>query len=220
MHPGKLLFKNRTLYGFYLYLRRICCNIKSTYTIQNDSFWTRIVKDIQGSGHRIIIGKGCRICDAVIRIRGKNNTLIIGENCYIGPDCSFWMEGENIQITVGDNTTFTRLCHLNAQENNSRISVGTDCMFSNNIILRTSDSHPIFDIDTGCRVNGPADVTVKEHVWVCPNTKIMKGSEIGPGSIIGSDSTVSKTIPSNVLAVGRPASVVRSNVKWTRESLF
>ncbi|MCC8125916.1 MAG: hypothetical protein LIO92_00740 [Clostridiales bacterium] len=93
-------------------------------------------------------------------------------------------------------------------------------MFSNQIVVRTSDSHAIYNIESGERVNNSKDVIVEDHVWIAPNTKIMKGACIGTGAIIGSDTTVSKKIPSNVLAVGRPSKVVKENVEWTREKLF
>ena len=93
-------------------------------------------------------------------------------------------------------------------------------MFSNNIVVRTSDSHPIYRIDDNQRINPAKSVTIGNHVWVAPNTKIMKGVNIENGSIIGSDTIVTKVIPENSLAVGHPARVVKSNIKWTRENLF
>lgn len=114
----------------------------------------------------------------------------------------------------------TRICHINCQENDKSIAIGQDCMFSNNIIIRTSDSHPIYDMNTHKRLNEAKDIEIGNHVWIAPNTKIMKGARIGDGCIIGSDSTLSKEVPSNVLVVGRPGKVVKENVEWTREALF
>lgn len=55
---------------------------------------------------------------------------------------------------------------------------------------------------------------------VSPNAKVMKGVDIGSGTIIGSDTIVTRPIPENVLAVGHPARVVKEKIKWTREQLF
>lgn len=219
MHIKKIVFENRMLYKLVQLIIKMRANLMSQCDIQNDGN-ARLTKDIQGGNHKIVIKKNCIIHDALIRIRGNNNTIIFGENVHVGPDCSFWLEGNNIKITIGDNTSFTRLCQLNAQEDDSEITIGSDCMFSNQITVRTSDSHPIYDVGTGERINNPANVILGNHVWVCPNTKIMKGGRIGSGSIIGSDSTVSKKIPAQVLAAGRPACVIKENVKWTREKLF
>ena len=112
------------------------------------------------------------------------------------------------------------MCNFTAQEDDMQIEVGKDCMFSNTIVVRTSDSHPIYKMETGERINQPKSVVIGDHVWIAPNAKIMKGAIIGAGSVIGSDTMVNKTIPSNCLAVGTPAKIVKENIYWTRKSLF
>lgn len=113
------------------------------------------------------------------------------------------------------------MCHINAQEDGTSIIIGEDCMFSNNIIVRTSDSHPILDITTGERLNKADNIQIGNHVWVAPNTKIMKGSKIADGCIIGSDTTVSKEFNRpNCLIVGRPPKIIKDNVTWNRDKIF
>lgn len=173
-----------------------------------------------GKDNFILIEEGASLHDVTIRIRGNNNLIVFGKECYVGKNCSFWMEGNNISICIGEKSTFTHSVHFCAQEDNSKITVGNDCMFSNNIIVRTSDSHPIYNIDTSVRINEAKSVNIGDHVWIAPNSKIMKGVSIGAGTIIGSDSMVTRDIPSNVLAVGHPAKVVKEKIKWTREDVF
>lgn len=177
-------------------------------------------KLVKGSNNSIIIGRETLLVDTMFHIIGHNNVIAIGDRCIIGKGCSFWMEGDNIQITIGTNTTFTSLCHLNAQENNSTISIGEDCMFSNHIIVRTSDSHAIYDLKTNNRINNSKSVVIGNHVWIAPDTKIMKGAIIGDGCIIGSNTLVFKTIPSNTLAVGQPARIIKENIRWSREDII
>ena len=181
---------------------------------------TKLVKDIVGQGNRIVIGEGSRMEMSAIYIRGNNNHLTIGKNCIFGKECSFRMEGNNIAITIGDNSTFTRNVNFTAQEDGIQIEVGEDCMFSNTIVVRTSDSHCIQSMDTGERLNPAGSVKIGNHVWVAPNSKIMKGAVIGDGSVIGSDTMINKLIPSHVLAVGMPAHIVKERIEWTREELF
>lgn len=180
----------------------------------------RINYDIIGRNNNISIGLHCKFSKLSLRIRGENNKIVVEDGVYIGPNCSFWMEGNNIEIVIGKNSSFTRLCHLCAQEDNTFIRIGEDCMFSNHIIVRTSDSHPMYDMETGLRTNPPKSVSIGNHVWVAPDSKIMKGSIIGDGAIVGSNTIVNKEFPSNSLIVGMPGKVVKTNVKWTRESLF
>lgn len=167
----------------------------------------------------IIIGKDSFLNNTKIRIRGNNNTIEIGKRCHIGKECSFWVEGNNITIKLGNENTFTRMVHFCAQENYQEIIVGNDCMFSNTIIVRTSDSHPIFS-ENGERLNNPRSVVIGNHVWIAPGSKIFKGSIIHDGSVIGSNSLVTKEIPPKSLAVGQPAKVIKNNIVWTRDELF
>ena len=213
---ARCAYKNRFLYSVLakLFYRRTG---KAHFVIRGSA---RLKKDIQGKDHSVFVAKGCFLEDAVIRIRGERNSLVFGENCMIGPGCSFWMEGNDISVVIGAGTTFTRNVQVNAQEAGSHIEIGEDCMFSNHIIVRTSDSHPIYDLETGVRLNPPQDVKIGDHVWIAPDVKIMKGACIGSGSVIGSNTMVSGEVPENVLAVGYPATVVKEKIRWSREDLF
>ena len=175
-------------------------------------------KSIIGNNNVVKIKKSI-IRECSIRIRGNGNQLLIEEGCNIGKGRSFWLEGNNNTIVIGRNTTMTLKCHFNAQEHNTKIIVGEDCMFSNTIIVRTSDAHPIFNSD-GIRINSAKDVIIGKHVWVAPDSVIMKGSILGDECIIGSHSFFNKTIPNSCLSVGMPAKVVKENIHWTRKDVL
>lgn len=171
-------------------------------------------------GNKIFIGRNSMLNHVKIRIVGKNNSIMIGEKCYIGRGCSLWLEGNDISISIADRCTFTHDTQLCAQEDNSKIEIGNDCMFSHHINVRTSDSHLIYDTRTDERLNFPNNVVIGEHVWIAPESKIMKGCTIGSGAIIGSNTIVTKDVPPNSLAVGMPAKIVKNNVSWKRDRLF
>lgn len=215
----KILKRSYSLWKFRQHVLRLKNAVRGGCHIENKGC-VKLSKDIKGHDNRVIIGEGSRMDTNTIYIRGNNNQLTIGKNCIFGKDCSFRMEGDNIAITIGDNSTFTRNVNFVAQENGTSIVVGEDCMFSNTIVLRTSDSHPIYSLETGARLNPAGSVVLGNHVWVAPNAKIMKGAEIGDGSVIGSDTIINKMIPPHVLAVGMPARVVKDNIEWTRDKLF
>jgi acetyltransferase-like isoleucine patch superfamily enzyme len=60
----------------------------------------------------------------------------------------------------------------------------------------------------------PPDTIIEDHVWVCPGSKILKGTKIGDGYIVGNTSLVcSGTYPDNSFITGVPAKVVRSKYK-------
>ena len=214
----KILKSNYHLYEFAIYINDKICNHNKCNIINNGLIKT--TKHIRGRNNLIIIGQNSILERTSIRINGNNNSITIGNNCRIGPNCSFLVEGNNIKIVIGNNCTFTRLIHFCAQENNMEIIIKNDCMFSNNIIIRTSDSHPIYDMETGVRINLPKSISIGNHVWIAPNSTIMKGVTIYDNSIIASNSLVTHDVSSNSLAAGIPAKVIKNNIRWTRENLF
>ena len=210
----------------WLLLRRIRALRNSLFPVQGKDNRislhgniVRLKKSIVGNANEVVI-EGATVMDSSIRIRGNNNRLVIESGCIIGKGCSFWLEGNGLSISVGENTTCTHDVHFCAQEDGSAITVGKDNMFSNNIIVRTSDSHPIYSIQDGTRINPPKNVVMGNHIWVAPNSKIMKGAVIEDDVIVGSNTMVSGTVPSHSLVVGIPAKVVKENVTWTREELY
>lgn len=56
-------------------------------------------------------------------------------------------------------------------------------------------------------------VHIGKNVWICANATILPGVTIGDNSVIGAGSVVTKDIPSNVVAFGNPATVVRKITK-------
>lgn len=190
------------------------CKVSSRGAVVN------LKKIIRGKNNYIFVGEHSILKNTAIRMIGDNNSITFGKNCYVGANCSFWLEGCNVVIHIGDNCTFTSRVHFCAQEDGMSINVEDDCMFSNNIIVRTSDSHPIYNRINGQRINPPKSVLIGKHVWVAPHTNIMKGAIVRDGSIIGSKSLVTNEIPENSLAVGTPAKVVKTDIFWTREKLF
>lgn len=219
----KRLIKESKIYNIYKAFSKLIpkqyesfkngLKIKGTY---NGSF----VKQIIGGGNKVICEGSCYFDRTVIHITGNNNTIIFEDGCRVGPKCSFWAEGSNITIRIGAHTTFTHTVHFCAQEDGLSIEVGEDCMFSNTITVRTSDSHIITDNTTGERINPGKNVKIGNHVWIAPNSIIMKGVTIGDNVIIGTNSMATKDIPENSLAVGTPAKVVKTNINWHRKSTF
>lgn len=98
------------------------------------------------------------------------------------------------------------------------IVVGDDCMFSWGIWVRPSDMHLIIDPVAGTVINDPRDVIVGPHVWVGQNSLLLKGSEIGAGSIIAANTVVSGLLDPMGVYAGVPAKQLRAGVTWDRDS--
>jgi acetyltransferase-like isoleucine patch superfamily enzyme len=53
------------------------------------------------------------------------------------------------------------------------------------------------------------EVVIGNDVWVGAGAKILKGSHIGDGAVIGTNAVVTGDIPPNAIAVGIPARVIK-----------
>jgi len=91
-----------------------------------------------------------------------------------------------------------------------KISIGDFSNIADAYITDTS-AHPV-SIDR--RLYSAKDVSadnvhIGKNVWISVNSVILKGVRIGDNSVIGACSLVRKSVPSNVLAAGIPAKIIR-----------
>lgn len=90
-------------------------------------------------------------------------------------------------------------------------------MLSNKIVIRADDGHNIVDCDTGKKINKGYDINIADHVWIGYGVSILKRSNIGKNSILGSKTLViGQEIPENSIAVGSPVRIVKKNITWRK----
>ena len=68
----------------------------------------------------------------------------------------------------------------------------------------------------GKKINRGRDVIIGKHVWLGASSVIMKGVNIGNGSIVGMCSLVTKNIPSNCVVAGIPSQIVKEDIYWEK----
>ena len=85
------------------------------------------------------------------------------------------------------------------------ISIGDNVTITNTVILTHDDSPILFN-----RKRVVAPVTIGSNVFIGWDTLILPGVNIGSNCIIGAGSLVTRDIPSDSVAVGRPAKVIKS----------
>ena len=89
-----------------------------------------------------------------------------------------------------------------------KIEIGDNVMIGPNVSIITA-GHPV---SPKCRLKGlqyNADVKIGNNVWIGAGVNVLPGVIIGDNSVIGAGAVVTKDIPSNVVAVGNPARVLR-----------
>lgn len=92
----------------------------------------------------------------------------------------------------------------------SKITIGANATIARDVIIRDYDAHTI-DV-SGYVISKP--ISIGKNVWLGNRAMILKGVTIGDGAIIGAGSIVTKDVPANSIAVGNPAKVIKSDVKW------
>lgn len=164
-----------------------------------------------GKNNKVYIGKGCRLKNCTIQLFGDNNNVLIENDC-VGNELDIWSSTGG-KITVEHNTHFTGKIHIACIEGKA-VRVGARCLFSNDIVIRTGDSHSILSL-TGERINPAKDVVIGNHVWVGQKVIILKGSQIGDESIVGTGAIVTgKQFEDNVILANIPAKIVKQDVTW------
>lgn len=89
------------------------------------------------------------------------------------------------------------------------ITIGKDVLMGPNVQLLTP-THPI-DIELRrAKYEAAKPIVIHDNAWLGGGVIVLAGVTIGENSIIGAGSVVTKDIPSNVVAVGNPARVIRA----------
>ena len=136
----------------------------------------------------------CRNLRAVLFVPQKESKIIIGNNVGMSSVCLWAQKG----IMIGDN-----------------VNIGGDCL------IMDSDAHPIDymhrrdsfiqefgQIEYESKIHS-CPIIIEEDVWIGARCQILKGVKIGARSIIAAGSIVTKDIPSDVIAGGNPARIIK-----------
>ncbi len=92
------------------------------------------------------------------------------------------------------------------------ITLKGDVMAGRHVRLKDFNGHNV-----SCeRYPFSASIMVEDHVWICTGSTINPGVKIGRGSVVGDNSNVIADIPSESFVCGNPASVIYSDIKWSK----
>lgn len=109
--------------------------------------------------------------------------------------------GKNIKI--GKNVFINACCRFQDQ---GGIEIGDGSLIGHNTTIATLNH----DFNPAKRQNlTPRPVKIGKNVWIGSDCTILPGVEIGNGAIVGAGSVVTKSVPSNTIAVGNPARVIK-----------
>ncbi len=108
-------------------------------------------------------------------------------------------------IKIGKNTRIHGSC-IHAF---SQVIIGENCLIAANCQIFDASGHSS-QISNRLESQGESKpISIGNDVWIGANSIILPGVKIGDGAIIGAGSVVVKSIPSNVIAGGNPAIVIK-----------
>lgn len=163
-----------------------------------------------------IIKKGLFICIITKQNNGKlsignkfkcSNKIKSNSIGLIQP-CVFNIATEGSEIIIGNNVGISGST-INATKS---IKIGNNVLVGSGCLITDTDSHPI---NWQERINDlndktmSAPIVIEDNVFIGARSIILKGVTIGMNSVIAAGSVVTKSVPSNCIAGGNPAKVIK-----------
>ncbi len=90
----------------------------------------------------------------------------------------------------------------------AQVKIGNNVFIGPNVSMYTA-CHPLNADERNTGIEWAEPITIGNSVWIGGNVTIVPGVTIGDNVVIGAGSVVTKDIPSNVVAVGNPAKVIK-----------
>ena len=141
-------------------------------------------------GDHFTTGFGCRL-EAFPLNNEKGVCLSIGKNVEIN---DYVHIAAVKSVTIGDNVLMASKIYI------------SDCLHGS-YSGDENDNSP--EMPPNERPLSAKEVIIKDNVWLGEFVTVLPGVTIGKGTIVGSNSVVSKSLPENVIAVGIPAKPIK-----------
>jgi maltose O-acetyltransferase len=90
----------------------------------------------------------------------------------------------------------------------AKVTIGDNVLFAPSVQIYTA-THPISAAERRTWRESAKPITIGSDVWVGGGAIICPGVTIGDRTVIGAGSVVTRDIPSDVIAAGNPARVIR-----------
>ncbi len=174
------------------------------------------------------IAPQARLIRFPIEIRNRKN-IRIGKSLTTGFRCRIEAYPENTEevcLQLGDFIEMNDDVHITARK---KVVIGNHVLMASKIYISdcahgnySGDiEHDSPEVPTSQRALTANDVIIEDNVWIGEFVSILPGVKIGKGSIIGTMSVVTKSIPPYCIAVGSPAKVIKrynfNTKRWEKE---
>ena len=114
--------------------------------------------------------------------------------------------GQGDKLIIRSGTYVNRFTIFDALEH---IEVGRDCMIGPHCYITDADHGKAPGKSVKSQPMEKSPVIIEDEAWLGANVVILPGVHIGKGAVVGAGSVVTHDIPTNAIAVGKPARVIR-----------
>lgn len=90
----------------------------------------------------------------------------------------------------------------------NKIRIGYNVAIAEDVILMDFDEHKIDELSLS------KSIQIGNNVWIGIRAIILKGVNIGEGSVIAAGALVARDVPPRCLAAGVPAKIIKENINW------
>lgn len=169
-----------------------------------------IISTLKTAGSNITFGKDYTIKNPKYIAIGDNFSAL--DRLRIEAWDSYGNQTFAPALTIGNNVVFNTDIHIGCID---VVTIGDNCLLGSRIFITdhqhgeaTADMMENSPITRPLTSKGP--VIIKNNVWIGEGVAIMPGVTIGENSIIATNAVVTKDIPSNSVAAGVPAKIIKN----------
>lgn len=185
--------------------------IEKKNKLRNAIYTLWIRNFLGGLGKSSYIGYPC-----ILWGRGSYNITIgsgtfIQEHCVLGCWIKYGEQFFTPSIIIGNNCNIGQYSHISAID---KIYIGDDLLTGRYVYIG-DNSHGGLSWEESKippisrKLKSKGEVVIGNNVWIGDKATILPGVTIGDNVIIGANSVVTKSIPSNTLVAGVPARIIK-----------
>ncbi len=163
------------------------------------------------------LGDGSSILSPCRFWGGGNKNIQIGDNTIIQAHCILgcWVKYADQfytpSIIIGDNCNIGEYMHISAID---KIIIG-DGLLTGRFVYIGDNAHGGLSWEEASippairTLKSKGEIKIGNNVWIGDKVTVLGGVTIGDNVIIGANSVVTHNVPSNCVAVGNPAKIIK-----------
>jgi virginiamycin A acetyltransferase len=155
---------------------------------------------LEGSSQMLALFPG--LCGSFLRNAFLRRVL---QHCHPSAEIGFGTLFSQTGASIGENVYIGPRCHLGL------VTIEADVLIAAGVHIPSgSKTHYFSDRSLPIKDQGGERqrVTIGAGAWIGSAAIVL--ADVGPGTVVGAGSVVTKSLPANVVAVGVPAKVIRS----------